>query len=87
VGAAARAPRPWPTSDADIIGYGGAAGGGKTDLIAGLSTTKHRRVLVVRREKAQTEGIIQRLADILGGTEGYNSQKSMWRVERRHPAR
>ena len=25
------------TSDADIIGYGGAAGGGKTDLIAGLS--------------------------------------------------
>jgi hypothetical protein len=26
-------------SDADIIGYGGAAGGGKTDLIAGLALT------------------------------------------------
>jgi hypothetical protein len=67
-------------SEADIIGYGGAAGGGKTDLIAGLSITKHKRVLVVRREKAQTEGFIQRMAEILGGTVGYNSQKSMWRV-------
>jgi hypothetical protein len=67
-------------SDADIIGYGGAAGGGKTDLIAGLSITKHKRVLVVRREKAQTEGFIQRMAEILGHTVGYNSQKSLWRV-------
>lgn len=67
-------------SEADIIGYGGAAGGGKTDLIAGLGVTRHRRVLVVRREKAQTEGFIQRMAEIIGGTEGYNSQKSQWRV-------
>jgi hypothetical protein len=67
-------------SQADIIGYGGAAGGGKTDLIAGLSITRHRRVLVVRREKAQTEGFTQRMAEIIGGTEGYNSQKSIWRV-------
>jgi hypothetical protein len=66
--------------EADIIGYGGAAGGGKTDLIAGLAITKHKRVLVVRREKAQTEGFIQRMADILGSTVGYNSQKSLWRV-------
>jgi hypothetical protein len=67
-------------SKADIIGYGGAAGGGKTDLIAGLSITKHKRVLVVRREKAQTEGFTQRMAEIIGSTVGYNSQKSLWRV-------
>lgn len=67
-------------SEADIIGYGGAAGGGKTDLIAGLSLTKHKRVLVVRREKAQTEGFIQRMAELVGDTGGFNGQKSTWRL-------
>jgi hypothetical protein len=67
-------------SDADIIGYGGAAGGGKTDLIAGLALTQHERTLILRREKVQTEGIIQRLTEILGTSDGYNSQKSQWRI-------
>jgi hypothetical protein len=65
---------------ADIVGFGGAAGGGKTDLIVGLVTTEHTRSLVVRREKAQTEGVIQRMAEVLDGTEGFNSQKSTWRL-------
>lgn len=64
---------------ADVTGYGGAAGGGKTDLLAGLATTKHKRVLIVRREKAQTEGVVQRLTEISGGsTTGYNSTHSRW---------
>ena len=67
-------------SEADIIGYGGAAGGGKTDLIAGLCTTYHKRALVIRREKAQTEGVVQRLTEIIGETTGYNSQHSRWNV-------
>lgn len=67
-------------SPADVVGYGGAAGGGKTDLIAGLTLTSHRRALVVRREKAQTEGIVQRLAELLGGTPGYNGQKGTWKL-------
>ena len=67
-------------SEADIVGYGGAAGGGKTDLVCGLAVTEHQRVLIVRREKAQTEGIIQRMASIVGGTDGLNSQKGIWRV-------
>lgn len=67
-------------SKADITGYGGAAGGGKTDLLAGLALTRHKRVLVIRKEKAQTEGVIQRLTEIVGGTPGYNSQKSIWKV-------
>lgn len=67
-------------SEADIVGYGGAAGGGKTDLACGLMLTKSERALFIRREKAQTEGAIQRLTEILGHTEGFNSQKSIWRV-------
>jgi hypothetical protein len=67
-------------SEADITGYGGAAGGGKTDLIAGLALTEHQRAAIFRREKAQTEGIVQRLTEILGSSDGYNSQKSIWRT-------
>lgn len=67
-------------SMADVIGYGGSAGGGKTDLIAGLALNKHKRVLITRREKAQTEGVIQRLGEIIGTTDGFNSQKAIWRV-------
>lgn len=63
-----------------VTGYGGAAGGGKSDLIAGLALTEHNRSAVFRREKAQTEGIVQRMTEILGSTDGYNSQKSAWRV-------
>lgn len=65
---------------ADVLGYGGAAGGGKTDLICGLALTEHQRVLVIRREKAQTEGIIQRLTEIIGSTTGFNGQKAIWRT-------
>lgn len=68
------------TSLADIIGYGGAAGGGKTDLIAGLALCEHQRALIVRREKAQTEGVVQRMTEIVGSTTGYNSQKSIWKL-------
>lgn len=63
----------------DILGYGGSAGGGKSDLIAGLSLTEFDRSVIFRREKAQTECIIQRLTEILGGTEGYNGQKAIWK--------
>ena len=67
-------------SAADVTGYGGAAGGGKSDLIAGLALTAHRRSLIVRREKAQTEGIVQRLGEILGSSRGYSAQRSGWRL-------
>ena len=63
----------------DILGYGGSAGGGKSDLIAGLALTEFDRSVVFRREKAQTEGIIQRLTEILGSTDGFNSQKAIWK--------
>lgn len=63
----------------DILGYGGSAGGGKSDLIAGLALTEFDRSVIFRREKAQTEGIIQRLTEILGSTDGYNSQKGVWK--------
>lgn len=67
-------------SKADIVGYGGAAGGGKTDLAAGLILTDSERAAFFRREKAQTEGVIQRLTEIIDSTSGYNSQKGIWKI-------
>jgi hypothetical protein len=67
-------------SQADIVGYGGAAGGGKTDLAAGLILTSSERAAFFRREKAQTEGVIQRLTEILDTTDGFNSQKAIWKI-------
>jgi hypothetical protein len=54
-------------SKADVIGFGGAAGGGKTDLAVGLAITEHHRAQVFRREGPQLVGIIDRLAEIVGG--------------------
>lgn len=78
-------PQPGPQADAfyseaDITGYGGSAGGGKTDLLCGSVLTAHRRSVIFRREKAQTERITQRLTEILGHTDGLNGQKGIWQL-------
>jgi len=48
-------------SPADDLLYGGEPGGGKSDLIAGLALTAHRRSLILRREAAQLNEMIARI--------------------------
>lgn len=67
-------------SQADIIGYGGAAGGGKTDLACGKALTQHRRVMILRREATQLTGIIDRFTELLKGRDGYNGADRIWRL-------
>lgn len=64
---------------ADIIGYGGAAGGGKTDLGLGLALNKHVDCAIFRREGPQLLGIRNRLTAILGNDDGYNGRDNVWR--------
>lgn len=66
-------------SDADIVGYGGAAGGGKTDLMLGKALLKHRRIAVFRLNGTEHEAFIDRIEDVLGSRDGFNSQKGIWR--------
>ena len=66
-------------SQADVIGFGGAAGGGKTDLAIGLSLTQHYRTQVFRREGPQLKGIIDRLAEILGSRQEINGNPPVYR--------
>ena len=65
---------------ADITGYGGAAGGGKTDLACGLALTEHQRSIIFRREGKQLIGVIDRMAKILGTRDGLNNQDKVWRL-------
>lgn len=71
-------------SPADIIGYGGAAGGGKTDLAIGKAITRHKKAMILRREATQLAGVTDRIAEILGHRDGYNSQRNIWRLTDKH---
>lgn len=64
----------------DVIGFGGAAGGGKTDLGIGLALTRHTKTAIFRREAKELIAVEDRLEELLGSREGYNSQKGVWRL-------
>lgn len=67
-------------TEAFITGFGGAAGGGKTDLAIGLALTEHQKTFIFRQEATQLVGIIDRVAEILGSRDGYNSRENVWRL-------
>ena len=67
-------------SPADVTGYGGAAGGGKTDWLLGVALTQHRRAILYRREATQLEGLEERALELIGERSRYNATKKLWRL-------
>ncbi len=51
-------------SEADLLLYGGAAGGGKTDLLCGLVLTEHWRSVIFRKQANDLEGFWERLMQL-----------------------
>src|SRR5215471_19115159 len=66
-------------SQANILGYGGAAGGGKTDLILGLAITRHKRSLILRKQHKDLGALTDRARDLLGTLGSYNANTGIWR--------
>lgn len=71
------------TSEADVIGYGGAAGGGKTYLVSGFALTEHKRSVIFRQNKNQTRKFVQDFGEMIGNSNGYSSQNSEWKYDGR----
>jgi hypothetical protein len=71
---------------ADVVGYGGAAGGGKTDLALGTAGTAHYRSIIFRRVFPSVRGIIERSHEIFNASgsnparDSYNEGLHIWRL-------
>lgn len=66
-------------SPADILGYGGSAGGGKSFLEIGLAVTQHRRSIIFRREADQTRDLWDKLSEVCGIHGRSNENLLVWR--------
>lgn len=67
-------------SPADVLFYGGAAGGGKSDLLCGLALTGHNRSAVFRRIGTEMSSLVDRMVEIVGDKVGLNmSSPITWR--------
>lgn len=78
-------PNPGPQTEsffceADELFYGGSAGGGKSDLMIGLSLTAHSKSLILRRTNKEASKLFERYRDILGHRDGWNGQDMVWRL-------
>lgn len=76
-------PLPGPQTDAvnspaDVIGYGGAAGGGKSDMLLGVAMTAHERAIIFRRHFTDLVDLVERGDAILDGDATF-----VWGTKRR----
>lgn len=54
-------------SEAAITGYGGQAGGGKSDLLVGLAVTGHYKASIYRRQRTDAKDLVRRAKEIAAG--------------------
>jgi len=74
------------TSEADVLGYGGEGGSGKTDLQLGLAGTAHWRAVIFRREFPRLSAMIDRSREIYNAQgasnlkDSFNENLHRWRL-------
>lgn len=78
-------------SKADILGYGGAAGGGKSDLLLGTAGWDHYRSIIFRRVFPSLRGLVDRSRTIYNpdgapaNEDSYNESLHRWRFKHQNP--
>lgn len=70
-------------TEADVTGFGGAAGGGKSALAVGLALTQHRKSIVFRQNGTELMGVIDEFTRVLGSRDGFNGSDRIWRLDGR----
>jgi hypothetical protein len=70
-------PNPGPQTEAffcraDILLYGGQAGGGKSNLLLGLALTEHRESLIMRRQFNALAALTRGLLKLHGSRDGFS---------------
>lgn len=58
-------------NDARVIGFGGAAGGGKSELVIGKALNQHADSMIMRRLGTELTPIIERLLAVRGNRDGF----------------
>jgi hypothetical protein len=76
-------PNPGPQTDAylslaDVLLYGGQAGGGKTHLELGWGVNESDNGIIFRRERTQTDGLEKEGKSIIGNAASFNGQDLEW---------
>lgn len=67
-------------STADVVGFGGAAGGGKSSLLIGTALTRHRVCQIFRREGTELGSLVDEIAKTVGNRDGLReSPHRIWR--------
>lgn len=65
-------------SKADVLLYGGQAGGGKSHLELGVAINEHQSGIIFRRELTQTDGLEKEGKKIIGEKARFNGQDKEW---------
>jgi hypothetical protein len=65
-------------SEADELFFGGAAGGGKSDLIIGLAISSHQHSAIFRRTYPNLTEIMRRARQIIGDLAKENKSEKIW---------
>lgn len=66
---------------ADILYFGGAAGGGKSFLLLGLALTTHRKSIIFRREYGQLRELEEESRKLIAARGRYNSMRTTWHLD------
>jgi len=65
---------------ADVVGFGGAAGGGKSFLAAGKALTQFDKSMILRRNGTELVAIIDEVLNMARTRDGYNGQDKIFRL-------